>query len=50
MNVDPSKYVKVMIESIDRYLLDNFNVLRGRDLYEFYMTLFYELKGFFGGS
>jgi len=50
MKVDPSKYVKVMIESIDQYLLDNLNILRGRDLYEFYRTLFYKLKGFFGGS
>ena len=50
MNINPFGYVRATIESIDRYLLDNLSVLRARDLYEFYRVLFYELKGFFGGS
>ncbi|MCS7365767.1 MAG: hypothetical protein NDF54_10055 [archaeon GB-1867-035] len=50
MNINSHKYIKAIMESIDKYIIDNLSVLRARDLYEFYRALFHELKEFFGGS
>jgi len=50
MKIDPSSYVNSMIKAIDQFISENLNNLRAYDLYEFYRTLFNELKKFFGGS
>jgi len=39
-----------MIQAIDRFILDNIDVLSAKDLFEFYNALHHELKRFFGGS
>ena len=49
MNVN--YYVNLFLESIDKFIRENLNVLTGKNLSDFYITLFNNLKNkYFGGS